>query len=407
MRSRGWSLAIVWLGIVVRNSGTAGAASKARDELLLLNGDITTTDDSNLRHRTLSVGASSTHRQGQYPFAAPKRVSGRHGTNVVMFSLFTELPMHQRGRCFVYHGIWKCGNNAVRSSLESASTTIPLMRFDHPPVMHMPSLLQKMCETVFTFATVREPLEHYISGFTEYMWRMFPRDRQVHNKTISDVFESSLQWLADDTTFVDMPPNNNNALEQHHHNNYDALHMLQMTRAVDLQQMDFLVRIEHMDADFNEAMHRARAESFKHVHIDALRGGHPADEKSLNKQRARATLRELLIGDRNRRLKLCALLQKDYQCLGFRAQRCQTYSAENAAWTSGSPDWPPEEMLDSSTWKRPECFTAPLYWGGRQEEQAKVATEQGKAAAVAAGKHSMRGAQRRNSYPRTKELADE
>ena len=394
MPKAGWKFAVaLWIGSVwnfVQGFHVeSNNATPALDELLTS----TTATEMDPSHRALNVndGRRVGSVQGHSSHAAPRPYVGRHGTNVVFLNLITE-EFHHKGHCFVYHGIWKCGNDAVRKSLSVAATLNPMLRFDPPPIIYMP-FMERMCESVFTLATVREPLEHYISGFTEYMWRMYPRTDQVDTKTLSNIFDASLQWLADDAKFQELPPG-----DVSKQNNYDALHMLQMTRAIDLQTIDFLVRIERMDADWSEAMWRAKAHPFKNMHIDAKSGRHNTEEQSLtNPQNAREALRTLLISDRKRRLKLCDLLQKDYECLGYRADRCRTYSVQNAAWNEQSPDWPREEVLDSSTWNRPECYTTPLYWGGDYPGSEAEAAAAEKDAAVAAGMKISVGAAGKNS----------
>ena len=118
----------------------------------------------------------------QFSFHPPRLTVGRFGTNVVFLNVFPTLDS-KKGNCFEYHGIFKCGNVAVRSAIALGATGVPVLRYDHPHIFEIEGL-RSMCKTRFKFATIREPLEHFISGYTEYIFRMLPNDVIVGKKKI-------------------------------------------------------------------------------------------------------------------------------------------------------------------------------------------------------------------------------
>ena len=85
-----------------------------------------------------------------------------------------------RYRCLFYRRIWKGGNNAIRQSIMSApglmvrttDTELVADKVSNANLQEMTrSNLCKAGSTTFTF--VREPLSHFLSGFTEYWFRSF------------------------------------------------------------------------------------------------------------------------------------------------------------------------------------------------------------------------------------------
>ena len=295
----------------------------------------------------------------QFSFHPPRLTVGRFGTNVVFLNVFPTSDS-KKGNCFEYHGIFKCGNDAVRNAIALGATVVPVLRYDHPHIFEIEGL-RSMCKTRFKFATIREPLEHFISGYTEYIFRMLPNDVIVGKKKIVDIFDRSLTWLSDDSAFHRTP---NYTIKR---DNFDALHLLQMSRAVDLREIDFLVRVEYMDKDLHEAMKRAQIHSqiFNSIHVRASAGAHGTEEFVESPQQSRSQLKELLLKDHSRRLQLCNLLALDYECLGYDPERCRNYSENNTRWNKDNIYWPHQIFLEMSVWRQRRCRTKPLYFGRR------------------------------------------
>lgn len=80
-------------------------------------------------------------------------------------------------RCVLYHRIWKNGNEAITRTLRSEASSHGWRSadiHDHssrlPPWCLAPNASMHS-DALLAFTFVREPLSHFISGYTEFFWR--------------------------------------------------------------------------------------------------------------------------------------------------------------------------------------------------------------------------------------------
>lgn len=215
-------------------------------------------------------------------------------------------------RCLVYQRIWKCGNNAIRAHLSSLPGLMTPGSNIHAlvesrkrgadsssSVSELISPSSPLCTAGYiSFTFVREPLQHFLSGFTEWMIRSKEyRDRMIDKGDAKQV----LGWLLQGR----MPPRSSKGGLGHIFLMSGIFHSGQ-------RNFDFIGRLEHASKDWATLVKLSGMPVLAHVDMgtNSKVGTH---RSSSDPQGAKAAMSAVLRGNPDLRRGLCQLLLPDYE----------------------------------------------------------------------------------------------
>eukprot|EP00614_Pseudopedinella_elastica_P023787 CAMPEP_0172643192 /NCGR_PEP_ID=MMETSP1068-20121228/235815_1 /TAXON_ID=35684 /ORGANISM="Pseudopedinella elastica, Strain CCMP716" /LENGTH=212 /DNA_ID=CAMNT_0013457191 /DNA_START=465 /DNA_END=1103 /DNA_ORIENTATION=- len=180
---------------------------------------------------------------------------------------------------------------------------------------------------LFAFTFVREPLAHFISAFTEIIWRI-----HYYGLSVDDVPDPvqvnrshALLFLRG---FLDLKPADRlfhrsaNERVRHDPENLHHADLMKGAFGPGNRTFHFVGRLERAERDWAEAMRLADAgdlsRGFGRTQIDA--SSH--HESSVDPQGAKAAMIELLCLEPVIRRGVCELLREDYECFSYDYEGC-------------------------------------------------------------------------------------
>ena len=221
------------------------------------------------------------------------------------------LTLSYSNRCVVYVPVWKSANTAIRESLIAElpvyfnRTGPPRLIADKFPCKFVQTIESTHCKKgVFAFTFVREPLNHFISGYGEWMlYRRLKKVRAAQGDPPTP--REFLDGVFNGSTDMGMKMS----------------HMSPQSMAMDVfKRINFVGKLENIDTDWPRMLNETGIESssFKSMPLRKVLHRVPA---------VRFDMHDLLLSERSHRHALCDLLRLDYECFGYDFGRCLGGSA--------------------------------------------------------------------------------
>ena len=217
-------------------------------------------------------------------------------------------PLRVPVKCLLYARIWKGGNVAITRSLIRGLEGNLMLNKQHllvnkASLEELEGLRQSsLCRrgaVVFTF--VREPLSHFLSGFTEYTFRAWERRQHI------DMAFAKATLM---TILGGRRPNGS-----------AILHVYPMSGVLAAGwRFDWVGALEHSTSDWEELASFSRSELLHNTKLNSSLGSHPT---SSDPQGARAAMAAVLRREPELRGRLCSLLLADFACFGYDIQACR------------------------------------------------------------------------------------
>lgn len=232
--------------------------------------------------------------------------------------------------CVVYQQIYKCANNAIRGSLLHAKEKASTVEDIDCTNWHT------SCSQLMYFTFVREPLTHYISGYAEFMYRMYYFSGEGIDK-----LELTPEYIAEIRKSVKRQHQPHNFLTNQllgskweEYSFYD-LHMSLMSGILSSMndprqaqpKLNYVGHLSQADSDWQSLMRKSgmARTPFREATLSMAYGMHKLT--SLDITGARAELKHILQTNHSLRRGLCRLLERDYICFGYNISSCLNGSA--------------------------------------------------------------------------------
>jgi hypothetical protein len=209
----------------------------------------------------------------------------------------------------MYGAIFKAGNNAIRQSLmdikglylRSSPAHVLVDRVGHQALLELQN--SSFCaKGSVTFTFVREPLSHFLSGFTELTFREQKGRAVIDDRFAEETLTSILGGHCPRWGCGNVP------------------HVFPMSGVLAAGwEFDWVGRLEEASTEWEALAKLSAIPQVQLVDIDVHKDDHPS---SSDPQGARAAMGAVLRRQRNLRERLCHLLQADYACFGFDIQAC-------------------------------------------------------------------------------------
>jgi len=202
---------------------------------------------------------------------------------------------------------WKAGNNAIQLLVDKA-------KYKELEELRRSSLCARGAVS-FTF--VREPLSHFLSGFTEYAFRAWKGLTEIDTTFAKATLMTILGGRKPNVT-------GGSALR----------HVYPMSGVLSAGwRFDWVGVLEHADSAWEELANFSRSELVRNTKLDSSLGAHPT---SSDPQGARAAMVAVLRREPELRGRLCSLLLADFACFGYDIQACRDGRALPSALRHGT-----------------------------------------------------------------------
>lgn len=249
-------------------------------------------------------------------------------------------------KCFEYHTIFKCGNNAIRGSLEHYTSNLSEAYSNFTAFATRCGVVEREADAhchgkpVVSFTFVREPLSHFLSGYGEYMYRRYVRAAHRSSSNISAydirrlVRESDqpLQFVRELVSGPQWP---------FHEVTHGVIskHMSLMSGSIkpNRTRLNYVGRLSNVNKDWHDlfSLGNITGTPLEAVRLEEKWGTH---ESSLDPIRVRAEMRDVLRSNPDIRRGLCRLLERDYLCFSYDFRACLDGTAIGAIPTSTRAD---------------------------------------------------------------------
>ena len=215
-------------------------------------------------------------------------------------------------KCLLYANIWKAGNNAIRHSLMTELARNLMLNRKHLLVGKAKyKELEELRRTSFcargavSFTFVREPLSHFLSGFTEYAYRAWEGLTKIDTTFAKATLMTILGGRKPNVTG----------------GGSSLFHIYPMSGVLSAGwRFDWVGVLEHADSAWEELANFSRSELVRNTKLDSSLGAHPT---SSDPQGARAAMVAVLRREPELRGRLCSLLLADFACFGYDIQACR------------------------------------------------------------------------------------
>lgn len=214
--------------------------------------------------------------------------------------------------------VWKSANNFFRANWRVWTGAPPRTSFapDESAVAE-PAIASQPTRFQFTF--VRDPLAHFLSGWSEFAWRhtgVKPRVRALLNMSLARSFVQALLDAQLPMLLDGCSPSGAGRPSL-----LQARHFYAMSGVLSSWRLDFVGRLESMRTDW-DAVRQHLPSSRPFGAFDTQLGQHAA---SRDPHGHRAELEALLRDDERLLAGVCTLLFPDYACFGFSFAGCRTF----------------------------------------------------------------------------------
>jgi len=227
-------------------------------------------------------------------------------------------------KCLLYANIWKAGNNAIRHSLTTGLARNFMLNLKHLLVdkakyKELEELRRSsLCARgAVSFTFVREPLSHFLSGFTEYAFRAWKGLTEIDTTFAKATLMTILGGRKPNVT-----------------GGSSLFHVYPMSGVLSAGwRFDWVGVLEHADSAWEELANFSRSELVRNTKLDSSLGAHPT---SSDPQGARAAMVAVLRREPELRGRLCSLLLADFACFGYDIQACRDGRALPSALRHGT-----------------------------------------------------------------------
>jgi hypothetical protein len=186
-----------------------------------------------------------------------------------------SLAMSFDGRCVIYASVFKAANNAIRQTILDAlpsyfhrtnPTRLIADKLAPDQAIALLNSDARNCQKgTLAFTFVREPLSHFISGFTELMWRRSPYYRDCTRPPCADEDATNTNIAAAEQLMVEDASRFVRGLLL----DGEAVHWDGLTDHISLMSgvligtptIDFVGRLESAESDWREMLRRAAVPS--------------------------------------------------------------------------------------------------------------------------------------------------
>jgi len=294
------------------------------------------------------------------------------------------------GRCLIYVRIWKGGNNAIRDALFRDVGTVhhhassgevnatylglrPLFGFENMkgnPAKVKRKLREKgLCsQGITTFTFVREPMEHFLSGFVETYFRS--TKGYIDAKRAGGAgagWKPGKHWSAT-KGFNRFNASASNAREfvelllsasspgtiQRRFYMWTHCSLMSGIVASGWDDLDFVGRLEKMNDDWPRLLALSGIDTLRWGAASQLpKSEHPTTG---DPQGAKRSMREFLSPDPIRLRGICRLLARDYECFGYAFDEC-TKLKRYETFRSAAPAMPVRRKKKTEDSKQTKATT--------------------------------------------------
>jgi len=229
--------------------------------------------------------------------------------------------------CLTYRAIIKCGNDAIRASLVNGTTACEQCSAHVIDCAKIGDQAGKLCadRDIITFTFVREPLSHFLSGYSEFMYRHYAKsNRAMLRGEKYSALRAGVKERDEPLAFL---------LEQIKGENWifdDGVvrkHMSLMSGflphipAGGSRMMEFVGELSTSDSDWEKLFALAKIYETP-LGNQALARSLGTHGSSLDPLGVRAELSEILATNSSLRRGLCRLLERDYVCFQYDFNAC-------------------------------------------------------------------------------------